>query len=62
MDGGEAIVWQLCTLTSTGYRHVVEYNLTPPEDPKPIPGGCAAFELAPDGRIQRLRIYPAAGG
>lgn len=61
LDGGEPQVWQLCTYTTTGYRHVIEYNLTPPEEDQPSPGGCAVFELTPEGAIERLRIYPAAG-
>ncbi len=51
--------WIPCTLTSSGYRHVLEYNCSRPEEPGPSSGGCAVFETAPDGLIERLRIYPA---
>jgi len=53
--------WQVCSLTYSGYRHALEYNLTQPEYLHPTAGGCAVFELAPEGRIQRLRIYPVSG-
>jgi hypothetical protein len=51
--------WLPCTLTSSGHRHVLEYNCSVQDEPMPAAGGCAVFELAPDGLIERLRIYPA---